>query len=88
MMALECEGKPVLLVNVDGAIHAYADTCPHLRTRLSDGCLRQNVLACSTHGWEFDVCTGLGINPRTACLESFVVKVENGDILVDLGRVD
>jgi nitrite reductase/ring-hydroxylating ferredoxin subunit len=47
--------------------------------------LRQNVLACSTHGWEFDVCTGLGINPKTACLATFAVRVENGDILVDIG---
>ena len=85
MMALEAEGQAVLLVNVEGAIHAYADACPHLRTRLSEGALRQNVLACSTHGWEFDVCTGLGINPKTACLATFAVRVENGDILVDVG---
>jgi toluene monooxygenase system ferredoxin subunit len=83
-MALEFEGQAVLLVNVDGAIHAYADTCPHLRTRLSEGSLQRNVLACSTHGWEFDVCTGRGINPRSACLESFAVKVENSDIFVDV----
>jgi toluene monooxygenase system ferredoxin subunit len=88
MMALECEGHPVLLVNVDGSIHAYADVCPHLRTRLSQGSLRRNVLACSTHGWEFDVSTGQGINPRAACLESFAVKVENGDIFVDVRGVD
>jgi toluene monooxygenase system ferredoxin subunit len=85
MMALESEGQAVLLVNVDGDIRAYADSCPHLRTRLSQGSLRKNVLACSTHGWEFDARTGQGINPRKACLASFAVKVENGNILVDFG---
>jgi toluene monooxygenase system ferredoxin subunit len=88
MLALEAEGQAVLLVNVEGRIRAYADVCPHLRTRLSAGSLQRNVLACSTHGWEFDVCTGQGINPKTACLESFAVKVEHGDILVDVGRID
>jgi toluene monooxygenase system ferredoxin subunit len=88
MIALEAEGQAVLLVNVDGGIRAYADVCPHLRTRLSQGSLQRSVLACSTHGWEFDVRTGQGINPKMACLESFPVKVENGNILVDVGRVE
>jgi toluene monooxygenase system ferredoxin subunit len=85
MIALETEGQVVLLVNVNGGIRAYADSCPHLRTRLSQGSLQRNVLTCSTHGWEFDACTGQGINPKTACLESFAVKVENGDIFIDVG---
>ncbi len=84
MIALETEGQVVLLVNVNGGIHAYADSCPHLGTRLSQGSLQRNALTCSTHGWEFDVCTGHGINPKTACLESFAVKVESGDILIDV----
>jgi nitrite reductase/ring-hydroxylating ferredoxin subunit len=37
MMALESAGQPILLVNLDGRIQAYADPCPHLRTRLSQG---------------------------------------------------
>ena len=50
MMALESEGQPMLLVNVDGSIRAYVDACPHLQTRLSQGSLKRNVLTCSTHG--------------------------------------
>ena len=83
MIALELEGHAVLLVNVRGNIRAYADFCPHLRTRLSQGCLQRNVLTCSTHGWAFDMNTGRGINPQTVCLEAFAVKVEDGDILID-----
>ena len=85
MMALETDGRVVLLVNLHGDVHAYADSCPHLGTRLSQGSLQRTVLTCSTHGWEFDASTGQGINPKTACLESFAVKVENGDILIDVG---
>lgn len=83
MITREIRGQVVLLVNFGGSIRAYADSCPHLRTRLSQGSLQRNVLTCSTHGWEFDVGTGQGINPKTTCLEHFAVKVENGDILVD-----
>ena|SRR5579859_1655976 len=84
MTALEIGGQAVLLVNVEGGIHAYADSCPHLGTRLSRGSLRRNVLTCSTHGWEFDASSGQGINPKTACLVSIPVKVENGDVFIDV----
>ena len=86
MMGLQCEGQPVLLVNVDGTVRAYADVCPHLGSRLSEGSLNRNVLACATHGWEFDVQSGQGLNPRVACLQSFAVLVENGDIFVDVNQ--
>jgi toluene monooxygenase system ferredoxin subunit len=85
MMVLEIEGHVVLLVNVGGGIHAYTNSCPHLGTRLSQGSLQRNVLTCATHGWEFDASTGQGINPKTACLKSLAVKVENGDIFIDVG---
>jgi toluene monooxygenase system ferredoxin subunit len=84
MTVREIEGHVVLLVHVNGGIRAYADACPHLGTRLSQGSLHRNVLTCSTHGWEFDASMGQGINPKMACLEAFAVKVENGDILVDV----
>jgi toluene monooxygenase system ferredoxin subunit len=86
MMARQCEGQPVLLINIDDAIRAYADACPHLGTRLSEGSLNRNILACATHGWEFDARSGQGVNPRTACLQSFAVQVENGDIYVDVNQ--
>jgi toluene monooxygenase system ferredoxin subunit len=85
MIPLEVGEQVVLLVNVEGNIRAYADYCPHLRARLSRGSLHRNVLTCSTHGWEFDAKTGQGINPGAACLESFAVKVEDGEILIDVG---
>ena len=37
------------------------------------------------HHWEYDVCAGKGRNPATARLKPFAVKVENGEILVDIG---
>lgn len=85
-MAAECDGEPLLLVNMDGTVRAYADACPHLRTRLSEGFLTGTVLTCATHGWQFDATTGAGINPRTTCLQSFPVQVEDGTILVDVGK--
>lgn len=71
MTACSVHGQPVLLVNIDGEIRAYADVCPHMRTPLSKGALNAESLTCATHGWVFNVRTGRGINPTEACLTSF-----------------
>lgn len=84
MTPLSVRGQYILLVNIDNIVRAYADACPHMRTRLSQGSLQDRVLTCATHQWQFDVLTGKGINPATACLEEFPVRIENGDILVEL----
>ena len=84
MTGLEVDGNAVLLINVDDRIYAYADTCPHQKSRLSEGSLLGNTLRCSRHQWEFDVRTGQGTNPRNACLQAFPVTVEGRDILIDL----
>jgi toluene monooxygenase system ferredoxin subunit len=84
MMAVSVEGQHILLVNFDDVVHAYADACPHMRTRLSQGLLQGRVLTCATHQWQFDAGTGRGINPEAVCLEEFPVRVENGEILVEL----
>jgi toluene monooxygenase system ferredoxin subunit len=84
MMSVEVGGNNILLVNVDDHIYAYADACPHQKSRLSEGSLIGNTLRCVRHHWEFDVCSGSGINPQNACLKAFPVRIESGDILLDL----
>ena len=85
MMGLDVGGNSILLLNVDDHIYAYADTCPHQKSRLSEGSLIGKTLRCGRHDWEFDVCTGHGINPQNACLKVFPVSIESRDILLDLG---
>lgn len=84
MMGLDLGGNSVLLVNVDDHIYAYADVCPHQKSRLSEGSLTGKTLRCGRHHWEFNVCTGHGINPQNACLKVYPVSIESRDILLDL----
>jgi toluene monooxygenase system ferredoxin subunit len=84
MLSLEVAGENILLVNVDDRIYAYSDACPHQKSRLSEGSLAGKTLRCARHHWEFDVCTGRGINPQNACLQALPVILESRDILLDL----
>ena len=83
-MGLDVDGNSVLLVNVDDHVYAYANECPHQKSRLSEGSLIGKTLRCARHHWEFDVCSGNGINPQNACLKAFPVTIERRAILLDL----
>jgi toluene monooxygenase system ferredoxin subunit len=80
MMAVEVDGATVVLVNVDGEVHAYDDRCPHLGARLSEGSLDGAILTCSAHEWVFDCRLGRGINPAGVCLRRFAVRTD-GDVI-------
>jgi toluene monooxygenase system ferredoxin subunit len=84
MRGLEVNGERILLINVDDRIYAYADACPHQKSRLSEGTLTGKVIRCARHHWEFDVCTGNGVNPQNTCLRMFPVRLDGQDIFVDI----
>lgn len=84
MTARRVKGQDVLLVRLNGVVHAYENRCAHLGVALSEGRLDGNVLTCRAHHWQYDVRAGSGINPATACLRRFAVKVEGGTVFVDV----
>jgi toluene monooxygenase system ferredoxin subunit len=77
----------VLLVNLDGGVVAYEDSCPHRGVALSCGTLESasGLLTCAMHLWQYDARTGRGVNPRGVALRSLPLKVEAGGIWVDVG---
>jgi nitrite reductase/ring-hydroxylating ferredoxin subunit len=53
----------VLLVNVDGALYAIPNACPHREWPLSQADLRADLLTCARHGWEFEGPNGRAVYP-------------------------
>jgi toluene monooxygenase system ferredoxin subunit len=84
MRGVSVGGLKILLVNVGGQICAYEDRCAHQRAPLSEGRFDGRTLTCARHEWTYDACTGCGINPATARLKRYSVRVEGGDLLVDI----
>jgi nitrite reductase/ring-hydroxylating ferredoxin subunit len=77
-------GVDIVLCNVDGELFAYEDRCPHLANPLSHGVLQHSTLRCAAHEWEFDARTGQGVNPQTARLKPFPVRLDNDRIFIAL----
>jgi toluene monooxygenase system ferredoxin subunit len=88
LLGVEAGGVKILLINVEGAVQAYLDRCPHRASQLSEGNLEGLILTCATHLWEFNALTGRGINPESSKLIRFPVRIENGMIYVEVPEAD
>jgi toluene monooxygenase system ferredoxin subunit len=87
MLPCTAEGARLLLIRREGSVTAFEDRCAHLGVPLSKGTLQGHVLTCSVHLWQYDVRTGQGINPKSACLKALPARVVLGEVLVDLSAI-
>lgn len=84
MDAFDVGDTEVLVVKVEGEFRAYNGICPHQSISLVEGKLEGAVLTCSAHEWQFNIDTGLGVNPANECLVRHGVEVRDGQIYVSV----
>ena len=73
----------VLLVKLEGQIHACAGKCTHYGAPLEEGLLSGKVITCPWHNARFDVTTGRMVSPPALeGLRCYEVRVEDGDVYV------
>lgn len=72
--------EEIALANVDGRFCAVQGKCLHLDGPLGEGMLEGRVLTCPWHGWQYDVCTGLNEFDHAIELETYEVRVEDGEV--------
>lgn len=83
MMAVNVNGKAVLLVNLNGAYYAIGNICTHMGCPLSKGTLKGETVECVCHGSTFALKTGKVVRgPAEKSELKYEVKVENGKILI------
>ncbi len=87
-LRVAAEGRDLALHNSDGRIHCTSNVCPHQGQALVgggiDGVLEGGRITCPWHAWVFDVATGVSPFNPWARVPCFPVKVDGGDVYVDL----
>jgi len=78
-----CGDKLVCVANVNGEINAMENICLHRGGPLGQGVISKGRIVCPWHGWEWDPKTGEAQAPG-AKVAVYPVKIENGDVLVDV----
>src|ERR687888_1585658 len=80
--AVRADGEDLAVAHCDGGFYATQGHCIHLQGPLGEGHLEGCVLTCPWHGWQYDVHTGENEFDRAIKLETYEVKVEDGEVRV------
>jgi len=75
----------VAIFNLNGEFYAIDNVCPHQGGPLGEGYLEGNgVVSCPWHSWNFDIRTGQSPIDPDMKVRTFPVRVENGEIIVQI----
>jgi len=56
-------GREWVLLQEEGKLYCIANQCPHLQAPLAQASIFRQLLRCPAHGIEFDLRSGLPVNP-------------------------
>jgi nitrite reductase (NADH) small subunit len=79
-----CGDKTICIANVNGTISAMDNVCLHRGGPLGQGVIEGNKLVCPWHGWQWDPKTGEAAHNSAAKVAVYPLKIENGDVLVEI----
>jgi nitrite reductase/ring-hydroxylating ferredoxin subunit len=74
--------QEIALARVGDEFYATKPKCLHLQGPLGEGRLEDHVLTCPWHGWQYDVRTGENEFDHAIALETYDVRVEDGEVKV------
>ena len=81
---VEVGGRAIAVFNCDGTFYAMENACKHRGGPLGEGSLSGKTVTCPWHGWEYDVKTGACTMDASIKQQTFPVKVEGEDLLIQL----
>jgi nitrite reductase/ring-hydroxylating ferredoxin subunit len=77
-------GQVFAVFRTDDGIHVLDGVCAHAGGPLGRGTLRDSVITCPWHGWQYDVRTGRHCLTDRICQKQFAVRVVNGRVMVEI----
>ena len=84
-LAIEVDGKQLALHHTEGEYFVTDNVCTHQYVLLSDGYIEDGCVECPLHQAQFDLRTGMAMcAPATVDIQTYQVKTEGEDILVEL----
>ena len=79
-----CAGKDICVANVNGSYTAMDNVCLHRGGPLGEGLIENGKLVCPWHAWAWDPNTGEAAHNPSAKVAVYPLKIDNGDVLVEI----
>ena len=80
---VDVNGKEVAVLNHGGEFFAIENECAHMQGPLGEGTCENGKVTCPLHMWEYDLKSGQCNADENVKLNTFEVKVEGEDVLVN-----
>ena len=77
-------GNIAVFRNAEDEVFALQDECPHKKGPLSQGIVHGRKVACPLHNWNIQLDDGCAVAPDQGCTKSYVVKVQDGEVFLQL----
>ncbi len=88
VMPFEFNGQEYAIYHTCDGFFASDGMCTHEAEALADGIVIDNVIECPLHQGRFDVRSGKALSaPVCIDLQTFPVKIHEGDIYIKLARI-
>lgn len=81
-LTVEVDGNEYALFRIEGKVTCIDSACPHEGAPLADGEVKDGVVVCPWHSWEFDACTGCSLEPKGHDVRTYETLVQDGRIFV------
>ena len=72
----------IALFNVDGMFYAMDGVCLHRGGPVGEGDIEGTIVTCPWHGFQYDVTTGRNVFDPEVGLETFDVRLSDGEVLI------
>jgi nitrite reductase (NADH) small subunit len=79
-----CGDKTICVANVNGTFSAMDNVCLHRGGPLGQGMIEGDKLVCPWHGWQWNPKTGEASHNQSAKVAVYPLKVENGDVMIEI----
>jgi phenylpropionate dioxygenase-like ring-hydroxylating dioxygenase large terminal subunit len=87
VVGIDVDGTPIALYRLGDGIYATDGMCTHAVGLLADGWVEDGEIECPLHQARFDIRTGKAMcAPATEDLRTYPIRVEGGDVQIDLER--
>jgi nitrite reductase (NADH) small subunit len=77
-------GRIAIFRNSADEVFAVRDKCPHKAGPLSQGIVHDKTVTCPLHSWKIQLDDGQVVPPDVGCVKHFPVKVDMGEIFLEL----
>ena len=84
VLDLKLEGHKLLLSRQGETVQCFRNACSHLGVPIDSGECDDGVLTCPYHGFQFELATGNCLTAPAVPLQPYPVRVNNGQVFVQL----